>query len=654
MTPEPTLPETQTERLIPHLLHEWRGLPLVRNSRTFTVFDTPVKRTDRGTPYLAAPGLVLLAQPHTERDLLRPFLDGFGEKFEDYLLDPDRGSLTDSEALAKTAGQLCYLSFGTQRTPDARADDYFDHIRESRHGCYDLETEVLTADGWKTWPDVTETDRLATRTASGTIEYHSPLRLIRYTHKGRMYRVEGQGVDLLVTPDHKMLACPTTTREGRRREMFTLIPASELGLRSHAYVKDAVWDGGKGPGSSVETPMKHDFLALLGFAIGDGFLASGSNTLSFHLRRERKVAWLRSVVRRLGWSLTENGDRYSVTIPEGVARGQFHQMYTTDRQKCIPQNLLTTCSRSLLEALYEGLMQADGHKGASNDSFDTTSPVLAGQFQQLCLHLGAAANAAYTYGPEERPTSYGKKPLTRLDVIRRALRPEVNRFVDTKARSYWVEDWEGEVFCAEVPNHTLYVRRNGIPVWSGNSVFEHATFAFLAWGVSRSLTHELVRHRIAGYSQVSQRYVGPKTLRFVERPEFVRDPALHGTFLDRIDATARLYENLTRNLADKGPPHETQGDRTARVKRTRQVARAVLPNETEAPILFSMNVRTLRHVLEMRGASGAEPEIRALFLRVFLALRTAAPGLFADYHLRPHPDDEDPVGYILSTPTPKV
>lgn len=188
------------------------------------------------------------------------------------------------------------------------------------------------------------------------------------------------------------------------------------------------------------------------------------------------------------------------------------------------------------------------------------------------------------------------------------------------------------------------------------SVLEHTSFSFLAWGVSRSLTHELVRHRLAAYSQVSQRYVGPKALRFVERPEFSRDPELHGAFCDRIDATRRVYEALNAKLLDPqhSPPAEARSDRTARLKRTRQVARAVLPNETEAPLLFTMNARALRHVLEMRCGSGAEPEIRALFLRVFLALSRAAPTLFADYSLAPHPDADDPIGFILNTATPKV
>jgi thymidylate synthase (FAD) len=78
------------------------------------------------------------------------------------------------------------------------------------------------------------------------------------------------------------------------------------------------------------------------------------------------------------------------------------------------------------------------------------------------------------------------------------------------------------------------------------SVLEHANISVLMWGVSRSLTHELVRHRAGfGFSQVSQRYVGGKTLRFVERPEYANDKFLHDLFEDRIERTQREYEGVT-------------------------------------------------------------------------------------------------------------
>src|SRR4029077_20385238 len=81
------------------------------------------------------------------------------------------------------------------------------------------------------------------------------------------------------------------------------------------------------------------------------------------------------------------------------------------------------------------------------------------------------------------------------------------------------------------------------------SVLEHANFSFLFYGISRSVTHELVRPRAGfGFSMLSQRYVSGRVLRFVERPEYVDDPELHDLFCRRIDRAAEEYESMADAL----------------------------------------------------------------------------------------------------------
>jgi thymidylate synthase (FAD) len=163
------------------------------------------------------------------------------------------------------------------------------------------------------------------------------------------------------------------------------------------------------------------------------------------------------------------------------------------------------------------------------------------------------------------------------------------------------------------------------------SVLEHATFSFLLWGISRSLTHELVRHRTGtAFSQVSQRYVNNSVLRFVERPEWQTCPDLHAAFVKRIDEAAYLYETLTCTLLARLPEGGTNRDRR---KAVQQASRSLLPNETEAPMVFSANVRALRHIIEMRGSKHAEPEIRLLAHRLLMLMKNVEPLLFADYSI---------------------
>jgi thymidylate synthase (FAD) len=167
------------------------------------------------------------------------------------------------------------------------------------------------------------------------------------------------------------------------------------------------------------------------------------------------------------------------------------------------------------------------------------------------------------------------------------------------------------------------------------SVLEHASFTFLFYGIDRSVTHELVRHRAGfAFSQVSQRYVDGKMLRFVERPEFQGDEELHATFMKDIDLAAASYENRARLLLARqqaGSGIMSADRKTDLRKRVNQAARSVLPNETEAPIVVSANARGWRHFLEMRANPQAEVQIRSLAFPVYQCLKEVAPLLFEDY-----------------------
>ena len=169
------------------------------------------------------------------------------------------------------------------------------------------------------------------------------------------------------------------------------------------------------------------------------------------------------------------------------------------------------------------------------------------------------------------------------------------------------------------------------------SVLEHASFSFLLYGVSRSVTHELVRHRAGvGVSQTSQRYVSGAVLRFVERPEYRDDEELHRLFEERVDRAAAEYEEMAQRLLERqegGSAMLSADYKTDARKKLQQTARSLLPNETEAPMVFTGNVRALRHIVEMRADAHAESEIRNLAVRLFLCLATADPILFGDYEI---------------------
>ncbi len=176
-------------------------------------------------------------------------------------------------------------------------------------------------------------------------------------------------------------------------------------------------------------------------------------------------------------------------------------------------------------------------------------------------------------------------------------------------------------------------------VGSGHgSVLEHPNFTLMFYGVSRSFTHELVRHRAGmGYSQESQRYVGGNVLRFIERPEFQGDPKLHNQFEKRIDRVAEEYEETTTRLLElqgEGIKIVTAEQATDKRKKVRQASRAVLTNEAEAIIVVTGNARAWHHILNMRVSEHAEIEIRKAIYKAYLCLREVEPVSFGDFEER--------------------
>lgn len=173
------------------------------------------------------------------------------------------------------------------------------------------------------------------------------------------------------------------------------------------------------------------------------------------------------------------------------------------------------------------------------------------------------------------------------------------------------------------------------------SVLEHASATFYVEGVSRSLTHELVRHRHLSYSQLSQRYVDESEVEFV-KPAMLGDfdPAAElldgdvhresdpvtGYMKDIFITCRQMYADVTTILMDRGFTR----------KEARQTARAVLPNATETKIVVSGNMRAWRDFLAKRWHVAADAEIREFAGAVLDHLRSIAPNIFADVPHQPY------------------
>jgi thymidylate synthase (FAD) len=163
------------------------------------------------------------------------------------------------------------------------------------------------------------------------------------------------------------------------------------------------------------------------------------------------------------------------------------------------------------------------------------------------------------------------------------------------------------------------------------SVLEHANYSLLLEGVSRSLTHELVRHRAGfAYSQLSQRYVDESQASFVAPPAVAGDEALEGAWRAQIESAQASYVALVAQLMER---YGWVADRVHRRKMAREAARGVLPNSTETKIVVTGNARAWRTMLELRSSEGAELEIRRAAVAILRILQQEAPGFFSDFEI---------------------
>jgi len=626
------------------------GLPAIHSD---------VHRTAAGTTYLKAPGVVMVSRPNVELSGLRPFLESFDPKLEfpAYLDDPT--PLPPASQLAKTAGQLCF----------------------------DEETEVLTDEGWKRFAGLSREERVLTlNPETGNAEFQKPLAYQVYEYEDDLVYCEGKGLSFAVTPNHRQwarlrdrdeYAFYSTEEVWRRRFAVRTAPGGWEGeipagvcipgfefeqRRSNQY-------GSYGstatvvPGRVLESVEEIRALALLCvyYATEGSPITGRDEGVVVYGDHCAQVA---SLVRTLGLEASFWRDPRN-SVPRTLVRGgrAIKNFFETEcgkgsAHKKLPRWVLDL-PVNLLTEVWEALVATDGcrdHMG--RERFVTTSHEFAGQVQEILCKLGFGSTLMRKKTPSGRLQVFIVSKKTRTEAW-------ANKNARVEKRHY-----VGKVYCVTTDNGIVYVRRNGLPHFSGNcyasfgprrtknenaaayferltsaghgSVLEHASFSFLLYGISRSVTHELVRHRAGtGFSQISQRYVSGSVLRFVERPEYAADEELHALFEERADRAAAEYAAMAERLLGRqgeGSALLSSDRATDARKKVQQTARSLLPNETEAPMVFSGNVRALRHIVEMRADEHAESEIRALAVRLFLCLATADPILFGDYRIEDLPD----------------
>lgn len=189
--------------------------------------------------------------------------------------------------------------------------------------------------------------------------------------------------------------------------------------------------------------------------------------------------------------------------------------------------------------------------------------------------------------------------------------PEPEKVIAAAAKLCYSQKADIETLMSDLTEENVEAFIKKLEGFGHESPFEHVSFTFGIEGVSRALTHQLTRSRIASFSQRSQRYCGEENFKYVTPQAIAANPVALMIFEHEMQEIAKAYKALT----ELGIPNED--------------ARAVLPNACETRIIMTMNVRELWHWLNERMCSRAQLEIRQLATEILRQCKEVSPLLFA-------------------------
>ena len=432
----------------------------------------------------------------------RPVLTGIDSP---QLLETLTG-ISDSVVVIPAHVWTPYFSiFGSKSGFDSLEECYKDQAKkifavETGLSCYDGDTEVLTESGWKKFPDVTSRDRICTLNPQlDRIEYQRPTRVVKEPYSGKMYRLKTKRIDLLTTPNHRLLVTQFATRGPRP---FKLRAAEDVFGKSKTFKKDGVWTGhspeyfvlpsvkirhgsrfyrGRREVPARRLPIKV-WVEFFGWWIAEGHTTAGKNgdyCVLLSNSNTRVVSRFVRLFEMLGYHplvLEPQPRRFQVRVRDFQLYSYLRQ-FGHSEAKFIPLEI-KRLSKSLLLRFLKAYLKGDGHvygRTRKGLSATTVSIGLRDDLQELALKTGLSAyyKAGSKRGTPIKSLHGGKYKQSHdawVVYFVRHNRPSVIPSVVRKRRQIeaW-EDFHGLVYCVSVPNHVIYVRRNGIPIWCGNS-----------------------------------------------------------------------------------------------------------------------------------------------------------------------------------------
>ncbi|MHA2472271.1 MAG: DNA polymerase domain-containing protein [Promethearchaeota archaeon] len=348
--------------------------------------------------------------------------------------------------------------------------------------CFSDDTEILTNDGWLTYERLKNHEenhlKVATINPNNNLfEYHPIHKIFEYDYKGEMVNFEQQGVDILVTPNHRMVYNKRTNeREITNFEDNIRVKRADKLKKEYIYriPYTGEWNG---EDFHIQISNKKynpsDFLPFIGWFITDGGISGRS--VNIYQSKEHNFDHIRSSLEKLGLEYKEYERNRSGKKPEKIFsinnvsfRDGLKKWYKKNLGKFernrIPKEIFRS-KKEDLKLLFESMLLGDGRwSGDKCYSFDSLNKDLANDFQILCLKLGYGCNI----NKENIQTKFGNKVYKRTNYRCRISYERKNILKNHHTKSV---NYQGKVWCVSVNNGTVIVRREGKPFVSGNSLY---------------------------------------------------------------------------------------------------------------------------------------------------------------------------------------
>jgi ribosomal protein L37AE/L43A len=330
-------------------------------------------------------------------------------------------------------------------------------------------------------------DTVATLVDNCKLEYHKPTAVHKYKNPwGKMYEVDSQQIQLCVTPNHRMYV------KKRHHKDYGLYFAETLFGKRVRYQKNCEYH----PEEIIETcifeapglePLEvnvNDWLVFFGIWIAEGYCSKTGNTITFSAHKQRVKDALKKCCDNMGIDIrmskcSSNGKLDIWSILDARIANDLRPLSVGAIKKYLPE-WVWELNMEQSQLLIESLLLGDGYINKSNAHlYYTSSEKLADDVQRLALHAGWSANIYTRKGLEagHEFTIRGKTYTTNADalavtIVKKKNYPEINHSHVVKQRGHkhdkWI-DYDGYVYCCTVPSGVIYMRRNGVPCWTGNS-----------------------------------------------------------------------------------------------------------------------------------------------------------------------------------------